>query len=159
MRNDVSCQRQLTLYRLVAFSSELSQRGRYVQRSRRPVSIADFSGSMVSEGTRDKTHHPAARAAAPPNRREHEARTARRHAPTSTGHPRSTMDPTAALNILQNHARQKQTELAQTPPQQRRTSNVAHARSWRASTRRSRTWRASSTAICRGRRSAGARST
>ena len=27
------------------------------------------------------------------------------------------MDPTAALNILQNHARQKQAELAQTPPQ------------------------------------------
>jgi hypothetical protein len=48
------------------------------------------------------------------------------------------------LNILQNHARQKQAELAQTPPQRRRTSNVAHARSWRASTRRSRTWRASS---------------
>ena len=43
------------------------------------------------------------------------------------------MDPTAALNILQNHARQKQAELAQTPPQRRRTSNVAHARSWRAS--------------------------
>ena len=38
------------------------------------------------------------------------------------------------LNILQNHARQKQAELAQTPPQRRRTSNVAHARSWRAST-------------------------
>ena len=37
------------------------------------------------------------------------------------------------LNILQNHARQKQAELAQTPPQRRRTSNVAHARSWRAS--------------------------
>ena len=27
------------------------------------------------------------------------------------------MDPTAALNILQNHARQKQAELAQTPSQ------------------------------------------
>ena len=38
------------------------------------------------------------------------------------------MDPTAALNILQNHARQKQAELAQTPPQRRRTSYVAQAR-------------------------------
>ena len=34
---------------------------------------------------------------------------------------------------------------APTPTRRRRTSNVAHARSWRASTRRSRTWRASST--------------
>ena len=123
---------------------KLEPKGQIRPTVRRPVSIADFSGSWPGEGTRDKTRHPGARAASPPNRREHEARTARRHAPTSTGHPRSTMDPTAALNILQNHARQKQAELAQTPPQRRRTSNVAHARSWRASTRRSRTWRASS---------------
>jgi hypothetical protein len=39
------------------------------------------------------------------------------------------MDPTAALNILQNHARQKQAELAQTPSQsQAETSGQSEPR-------------------------------